>query len=58
MLGFYYGKVVVLVRLGCSNEVVNCLNYLLVVILGYKKGNFLLKELRLGLVGELMEKVN
>ena len=56
--GLYYGKAVALARLGRSNEAVNCLNHLLAVTPGHKKGNFLLKELRPGSVGELMEKAN
>ncbi|NET16486.1 MAG: hypothetical protein F6K08_28525, partial [Okeania sp. SIO1H6] len=56
--GIYYGKAVALARLGRTNEAVNCLNHLLAVTPGHKKGNFLLKELRPGSVGELMEKAN
>jgi Flp pilus assembly protein TadD len=55
MPGLNYGKAVALARLGHPNQAVDSLHQLLAVIPSHKKARLLLKELRPGSVGELMQ---
>ena len=50
-----YGKAIALARLGYTHEAVETLNDLLITAPGHKKAQLLLKELRPGSVGELMQ---
>ena len=50
-----YGKAIALARLGYTNQAVETLNHLLITAPAHKKAQLLLKELRPGSVGDLMQ---
>ncbi len=55
MLGLNYGKAIALARLGYTNKAVETLNDLLTTTPRHKKAQLLLKEIRPGSVGDLMQ---